>query len=78
MRSISASKGCAVVALFSGMATACSTISQVTTTFYGYPDNSPPGPGTAYNCGGRNYIAGGILPSPGAFAVSILFAKYGD
>lgn len=38
---------------------ACSTRSGVTTTFYGYPDNDPPGSATAYNCG-RNYIAGGI------------------
>ena len=40
-------------------ALACTTQSDVTVTFYGYPDNSPPGPGTAYNCGGRNNIAGG-------------------
>lgn len=39
---------------------ACSTRSGVTITFYGYPDNDPPGPATAYNCGGRNYKAGGI------------------
>ena len=38
---------------------ACSTESNFEVTFYGYPDNSPPGPGTAHNCGGRNYIAGG-------------------
>lgn len=38
---------------------ACSTRSNVITTFYGYPDNDPPGPATAYNCGGRNNIAGG-------------------
>lgn len=39
---------------------ACSTRSGVTITFYGYPDNDPPGPATAYNCGNRNYKAGGI------------------
>ncbi len=38
---------------------ACSTRSGVTHTFYGYPDNDPPGPATAYNCGGRNNVAGG-------------------
>lgn len=38
---------------------ACSTRGNVITTFYGYPDNDPPGPATAYNCGGRNNIAGG-------------------
>lgn len=45
---------------------ACSTKSNVITTFYGYPDNDPPGPATAYNCGGRNNIAGGeyIILSP--------------
>ncbi|KAI4256743.1 MAG: hypothetical protein L6R42_006047, partial [Xanthoria sp. 1 TBL-2021] len=37
---------------------ACSTRSGVTHTFYGFPDNDPPGPATAYNCGGRNYVAG--------------------
>lgn len=41
---------------------ACSTISGVTHTFYGYPDNDPPGPATAYNCGGRNFVAGGTKP----------------
>ena len=45
--------------LFSSRAAACSDISDVKITFYGYPDNDPPGPGTVYNCGGRNYIAGG-------------------
>ncbi|KAL8809668.1 MAG: hypothetical protein Q9223_003367 [Gallowayella weberi] len=38
---------------------ACSTRSSVIHTFYGYPDNDPPGPATAYNCGGRNNVAGG-------------------
>ena len=41
------------------LGTACSTESNFEVTFYGYPDNSPPGPGTAHNCGGRNYVAGG-------------------
>ncbi|EHY59193.1 hypothetical protein HRR83_001535 [Exophiala dermatitidis] len=36
-----------------------SSISNVQHTFYGYPDNDPPGPATAYNCGGRNFVAGG-------------------
>ncbi|KAM7201339.1 hypothetical protein V8F33_003439 [Rhypophila sp. PSN 637] len=43
-----------------GVAQACSTVSGVAVTFYGYPDNDPPGPATAYNCGGRNNIAGGV------------------
>ena len=36
----------------------CSTQSDVTVTFYGYPDNSPPGPDIAYDCG-RGYTASG-------------------
>lgn len=44
--------------LFS-LSLACSTVSNVKITFYGWPDNSPPGAGTAYNCDGRNNIAGG-------------------
>jgi hypothetical protein len=37
----------------------CSVDANFEVTFYGYPDNSPSGAGTAYNCGGRNNIAGG-------------------
>lgn len=53
--------GAAIVSLLSNFAGACSTKSGVTITFYGFPDNDPPGAGTAYNCGGRNNIAGGSL-----------------
>ena len=38
---------------------ACTTQNNVMITFYGYPDNNPPGAATAYNCGGRNSKAGG-------------------
>lgn len=38
---------------------ACSRQGSVSLTFYGYPDNDPPSAQTAYNCGGRNNIAGG-------------------
>lgn len=38
-------------------AATCSIQGKTTITFYGYPDNSPPGAQTAHNCGGRNYIA---------------------
>lgn len=44
-----------------GLASSCSIFNNVEVTFYGWPDNSPPGPGTAYDCGGRNYVAGGQL-----------------
>lgn len=45
-----------------GLSAACSTPGNFIITFYGYPDNDPPGPGTAHNCGGRNYVAGGMTP----------------
>ncbi|KGO41198.1 hypothetical protein PEX1_045450 [Penicillium expansum] len=46
-------------AAFAGVSMACSTPGNFIVTFYGYPDNSPPGPGTAHDCGGRNFVAGG-------------------
>lgn len=45
--------------LLGGPAHACAVVTDVKITFYGAPDNDPPGPATAYDCGGRNYIAGG-------------------
>ncbi|CAM1508696.1 Fc.00g055440.m01.CDS01 [Cosmosporella sp. VM-42] len=48
-----------VAAALTGVSSACSTPGNYIVTFYGYPDNDPPGPATAYNCGGRNYKAGG-------------------
>lgn len=38
--------------------TSCSTVSPVTLTFYGWPDNDPPSADIAYDCG-RGYKAGG-------------------
>ncbi|KAL8949556.1 MAG: hypothetical protein Q9222_004348 [Ikaeria aurantiellina] len=65
---------------------ACSTITGVTHTFYGYPDNDPPGPATAYNCGGRNNIAGGtgtytdpltFASAPGEFSTcEVIYVPY--
>lgn len=46
-------------AALAGVSSACSTPGNYIVTFYGYPDNDPPGPATAYNCGDRNYVAGG-------------------
>jgi hypothetical protein len=46
-------------AALAGLASPCSTPGNFIVTFYGYPDNDPPGPATAYNCGGRNFVAGG-------------------
>lgn len=45
--------------VLAGLAKSCSIIDNVKMTFFGYPDNSPPGAGTAYDCGGRHNIAGG-------------------
>ncbi|CAM6116143.1 unnamed protein product [Calypogeia fissa] len=47
-----------MAAAFIFTASACSVISNVEITFYGYPDNSPPGAAIAYDCG-RGYTAGG-------------------
>ncbi|KAI4196065.1 MAG: hypothetical protein LQ348_002363 [Seirophora lacunosa] len=65
---------------------ACSTIGGVTHTFYGYPDNDPPGPATAYNCGGRNFVAGGsgtysnpltFASAPGEFSTcEVIYVPY--
>ncbi|KAI1332975.1 hypothetical protein F5Y16DRAFT_558 [Xylariaceae sp. FL0255] len=49
---------------------ACSITDGVKTTFYGSPDNSPPGDGTAYDCLGRGYVAGGT----GTYADPLTFA----
>jgi hypothetical protein len=48
-----------ISAAMAGLSQACSTPGNYVVTFYGYPDNSPPGPATAHNCGGRNFKAGG-------------------
>lgn len=58
-------------AMFLGSTGGCSVVTGVTTTFYGAPDNDPPGPATAYDCGGRNYIAGGT----GTHADPLTFAS---
>ncbi|MCJ1442868.1 MAG: hypothetical protein MMC23_003365 [Stictis urceolatum] len=49
-----------VASLVFGLSSACSTVSNSQVTFYGYPDNDPPGADTAHDCGGRNYQAGGL------------------
>lgn len=46
-------------ALTSTALAACSRQGSVELTFYGFPDNDPPSAQTAYDCGGRNYVAGG-------------------
>ncbi|CAN9095624.1 unnamed protein product [Alternaria alternata] len=55
---------------FSLAALGCTKVSKVTHTFYGYPDNDPPGPATAYDCG-RGYKAGGT----GTYADPLTFAS---
>ena len=54
-----------------GVTLGCSTTSGVQITFYGAPDNDPPGGATAHNCGGRNFIAGGT----GTYADPLTFAS---
>ncbi|KAK5996237.1 hypothetical protein PT974_04669 [Cladobotryum mycophilum] len=46
-------------ATLAGLASTCNTSDNYVVTFYGWPDNDPPGPGTAHDCSGRNYKAGG-------------------
>lgn len=57
-------------ASFLGTAQGCSVVSGVEITYYGAPDNDPPGDATAYSCGGRNYHAGGT----GTYADPLTFA----
>ncbi|KAH7317935.1 hypothetical protein BKA65DRAFT_410328 [Rhexocercosporidium sp. MPI-PUGE-AT-0058] len=48
-----------ILAFSSTAFAACSRQGSVELTFFGFPDNDPPSANTAYNCGGRNYVAGG-------------------
>ncbi|KAK0653639.1 Uncharacterized protein DIS24_g5874 [Lasiodiplodia hormozganensis] len=51
----------ALIALASfsiSVAADCKKMGYMTHTFYGYPDNDPPGPAIAYDCG-RGFSAGG-------------------
>ena len=48
-----------LLAFTSNTLAACTRCGSVEITFFRYPDNDPPSAQTAYNCGGRNYIAGG-------------------
>lgn len=49
---------------------ACKVLTGVTHTFYGYPDNDPPGANILYNCG-RGNTAGGI----GTYGDPLTFAS---
>ncbi|KAH8433831.1 uncharacterized protein LDX57_011466 [Aspergillus melleus] len=46
-------------AIFPSVRASCEVLKDVSHTFYGYPDNDPPGPDILYNCG-RGNSAGGI------------------
>ncbi|RAL16785.1 uncharacterized protein BO97DRAFT_420179 [Aspergillus homomorphus CBS 101889] len=61
-------KGMALAGLASAVA-ACSTESDVTVTFYGFPDNDPPSADIAYDCGRGNSAGGtGTYSDPLTFA----------
>jgi len=49
----------AILGLTSTAVAACSRQGSVELTFFGFPDNDLPSANTAYNCGGRNFVAGG-------------------
>ena len=53
-----------------GQGSSCVVVDSVQHTFYGFPDNDPPGPATAYDCG-RNFTAGGT----GTFADPLTMAS---
>lgn len=62
----------ATIFLLSQLTTAAHLVVNVHHTFYGYPDNSPPGAATAYDCGyNRGYTAGG----DGSFSDPLTFAS---
>lgn len=50
---------CTILGFASTALAGCYQFDKVEITFYGWPDNDPPSADTAYDCGGRNYIAGG-------------------
>ena len=54
-----------------GLSQSCSTVQNSQITFYGWPDNDPPSAQTAYNCGNRNFVAGGS----GTYADPLTFAS---
>jgi hypothetical protein len=58
------------VLLKQASAASCSVTSNIRTTFFGYPDNSPPGAAIAWDCG-RGYTAGGT----GTYADPLTFAS---
>ncbi|KAF1732760.1 uncharacterized protein CRV24_006652 [Beauveria bassiana] len=47
-----------VAAALAGFTSACSTPGNYKVTFYGYPDNDPPGPAISGNCGRGNRAGG--------------------
>ncbi len=63
----------AILASAAGLAqAACSIVTGVEITFFGAGDNDPPGSdGVAFNCGGRNFHAGGS----GTFADPLTMAS---
>lgn len=67
-------KNVTIVTLFgllSVASEACSIVNDVKMTFYGYPDNSPPGSLTAHDCNGGTYYAGGS----GTYSDPLTFAS---
>ncbi|CAD6590791.1 MAG: hypothetical protein ASARMPRED_005007 [Alectoria sarmentosa] len=68
----------ALLALPSAQAS-CGPISDVTLTFYGWPDNSPPGSDNAFDCGrGTNADGNPIAGGSGTYDDPISFATATD
>ncbi|OJJ50249.1 hypothetical protein ASPZODRAFT_164235 [Penicilliopsis zonata CBS 506.65] len=70
MPSLTVASVLAPLALFHLSALACELVPDVNFTFFGFPDNHPPGAGIAFDCG-RGHIAGGL----GTFEDPVTFAS---
>lgn len=69
---------CVLTALPSAL-TSCGPISDVTLTFYGWPDNSPPGSDIAFDCGrGKNPDGNPMAGGSGTYDDPISFATATD
>ena len=61
------------------LAGSCAPINNVKVTFYGWPDNSPPGPANAFDCGrGKGADGEPIAGGTGTYNDPISFATATD
>ena len=61
------------------LASSCAPINNVKVTFYGWPDNSPPGPANAFDCGrGKGPDGEPIAGGTGTYNAPVSFATATD